>query len=74
MAETSPRPTNPWLAFAAGAVVAVAVVMVWLAWSGASRISEAVPLAIPAPRLADVPLPSLPDAPRIPDAPVPRPR
>ena len=74
MAETSPRRANPWVAFAAGALVVVLALLVWLAWSGGSRMSEDVRLTVPTPRLADAPLPDLPDAPRLPDAPIPTPR
>ena len=74
MAETSPRHAGPWVVFAAGVLVAVLGLLVWLAWSGGSRMADTVELAVPVPRLRDVPLPPLPDAPRIPDAPVPRPR
>jgi hypothetical protein len=73
MAETSPRRTSSWIALAAGALVVILAVLIWVAWSGANRMTDAVRLTVPA-RIPSVPIPTLPDAPRIPDAPVPTPR
>jgi hypothetical protein len=74
MAETSPRRVSPWVAFAAGVLVVILALLLWRAWSGVDRAADGVTLAVPAPSLPDVPVPTLPDAPRIPDAPVPTPR
>lgn len=69
------RPTNPWIAFAAGAVVMLAVLLLVFAWQGGNDATEAAKTAAEAARaVPDLAPPRLPDAPRIPDAPVPRPK
>lgn len=75
MAEARPRRRISWIAFTAGAVTMLALALVWSAWRqrhdaaealrGAAAVVEAVP---------DAPIPSIPEAPRLPDAPLPKPK
>jgi len=68
------RRASPWIAFAAGAVAMLAVLLLWYAWQGRD---DAGKLAEAAVKAADsVPVlepPRLPDAPRLPQAPKPVP-
>lgn len=73
MGETSPRRTPPWVAFLAGVVATLAVVLAWWALSLGRRAGE-VKISAPAPALGDLPRPTPPDAPRLPDGPIPKPR
>ncbi|WP_296598638.1 hypothetical protein [Phenylobacterium sp.] len=69
------RRSNPWIAFAAGAVAMLVVVLLWYACQGRD---DAGVLGAAAVKAADsVPVfrtPRLPDAPRIPDVPTPVPK
>ena len=73
MAEVSDKPTNPWIAFMAGAVAVLVVVLIALAWSRGERAAEGVKLGLRDVRALPS-LPHTPDAPRLPDAPVPKPK
>lgn len=73
MAEVSDKRTNPWIAFMAGAVAVLVVVLIFFAWSRGERAAERLRLGLrDAPALPSVP--HMPDAPRLPDAPVPKPK
>ncbi|MET0274780.1 MAG: hypothetical protein ABW360_17475 [Phenylobacterium sp.] len=67
----APRRLSPWIAFALGALVALVVVLAWMGWSRSRGAAPDLAIAVPE---AQLPIPKLPDAPRIPDAPVPTPR
>lgn len=54
-------------------LVVVAAILVWSAWTGAQKTTESLPI-LPAIERPDIPLPNLPEAPRMPDAPIPKPR
>lgn len=69
------RPTNPWIAFAAGVVAMLALGLLWWAWQGRDDAGGAAEAALRAAEgLPAITPPRLPDAPRIPDAPVPVPK
>jgi hypothetical protein len=75
MAQTTDRRTRPWIAFVAGAVATLAIVLVWLAWNrvenpGAFRADIALPRA----ELPDLPTAPPPQGPRLPKLPLPTPR
>jgi hypothetical protein len=73
MADVSNRGTNPWIAFLAGAVAVLAVVLIVFGWSRGERAAVGLRFALrDAPTLPAVP--RMPDAPRLPDAPVPHPK
>ena len=72
MAETSRR-TSPWVAFTAGAVAMLALLLAWTAWNRTRDAGDRLEVAV-GPALPHVPAPRLPEAPRLPDAPVPTPR
>ena len=76
MAEVSnsrnPR-TNPWIAFLAGAVAMLAVVLIAFAWLRGEQVADSLRFALR--EAPDLPtLPHMPDAPRLPDAPIPQPK
>jgi hypothetical protein len=74
MAEVSNQRTSPWIAFLAGAVVMLAIVLIAFAWWRGEQAAQGVTLALRnAPDLP--PLPRMPpDAPRLPGAPIPKPK
>jgi hypothetical protein len=72
MAETSPRRISPLVAFVIGVVVALLLAFAWMGWTRTQGAAHDLDIAVP--RGPDLPIPKLPDAPRIPDAPVPSPR
>ena len=73
MADVSGKRTSPWIAFIAGAVAVLVVVLIALAWSSGQRAALGVKLSLrDAPTLPS--LPNIPDAPRLPDGPVPKPK
>ena len=73
MSEVSNERTSPWIAFLAGAVVMLAIVLIAFAWVRGERAAEGLTLALrDAPDLPT--LPRMPDAPRLPDAPMPKPK
>ena len=74
MAETSPRRTSPWMAFCAGAVVMLAIVLAWWALSAGRRAVDKVTLVAPIPRPSDLTVPHLPNGPKLPNPPVPMPK
>ena len=68
MADVSKRGTNPWIAFLAGAVAVLAVVLVLFGWRGGQRLADGFALS-----LRDAPdLPTLPHTPVGPLIPTPR--
>lgn len=71
MAQTSSTPPRPWIAFAAGVVATLAVVLVWWLLSVGRNLGDDVKLVAPAPSTLPV---RLPDLPQLPDAPTPTPR
>ena len=73
MADVSKRGTNPWIAFLAGAVAVLAVVLILFGWHGGQRLADGVALSLrDAPDLPT--LPHTPEGPRIPNPPVPKPQ
>lgn len=77
MAHTSDQRGRPWIAFLAGAVAMLAIVLLWLAWTrtdgmvrGALRADIALPQAPEAPTPNAPP----PEGPHLPRAPLPVPR
>lgn len=73
MAETRRRRASPWVAFTAGAVAMLALVLAWTAWNRLSEAPRRIDVAV-GPDLPHLPAPRLPDAPRLPAAPMPAPR
>jgi hypothetical protein len=74
MAETTDHRPRPWLAFLAGAVVMLLIVLVWMAWNAAqSAVGSALRADF---RRLSVPVPTAPppEGPRLPRPPVPTPR
>ena len=73
MADVSKHETSPWIAFLAGAVAVLALMLVVFGWQGGQRFADNVMMSLRAtPGLPT--LPHMPDAPRLPDAPIPKPR
>jgi hypothetical protein len=73
MADVSKRETSPWIAFLAGAVAVLALMLIVFGWQGGQRFADGVMMSLrAAPELPN--LPRMPDAPRLPVAPVPKPR
>ena len=69
------RQTSPWVAFAAGAVAALAIALLLFAWQGRDDAGDLAKTAAAAARAAPtIEPPRLPEAPRIPDNPIPRPK
>jgi hypothetical protein len=52
MAEVSNQRTSPWIAFLAGAVVMLAIVLIAFAWWRGEQAAQGVTLAAPAPHAA----------------------
>ena len=80
MARTSERrsgsTTPSWIAFLAGAVAMLAIVLVWLAFSGARDAAGTfrADVALPKPALPSLPTTPPPEGPRLPPVPPPQPR
>ncbi|RAK60617.1 hypothetical protein DJ021_12770 [Phenylobacterium hankyongense] len=74
MAEMSSRRTSPWMAFCAGAVVMLAIVLAWWALSAGRRAADRVTLIAPIPRPSDLRVPHLPSGPKLPNPPMPVPK
>jgi hypothetical protein len=81
MAQTSdPRPNDPrprpWIAFLAGAVVMLVIVLVWMAWNATRSAITATLRADVALPQRSLPLPKTPppEGPHLPKPPVPAPR
>jgi hypothetical protein len=73
MAETARRRTSPWVAFLAGAVVMLALLLGWTAWNKTREAPRRLGVALNPP-LPHVPVPRPPDAPMIPKPPIPKPQ
>jgi hypothetical protein len=73
MAETSRRRASPWVAFTAGAVAMLALVLAWTAWHRGREAVGRLDVTV-SPDLSRLNPPRIPDAPKIPDLPVPKPR
>ncbi|HEX3699282.1 MAG TPA: hypothetical protein VHV27_01275 [Phenylobacterium sp.] len=77
MARTSEPHTNPWIAFAAGAVVMLLIVLLWAAWNRAHDAAGTLraDLALPSrSELPSLPTNPPPEGPRLPQVPSPEPR
>jgi hypothetical protein len=73
MAQASPQRTNPWIAFLAGAVAVLAVVLLAFGWQQGHRVAEGLKLTLrDAPNLPS--LPQMPEGPKLPDPPIPKPK
>ena len=73
MADVSKRGTNPWIAFLAGAVAVLAVVLILFGWQGGQWLADGIAVSLrDAPDLPT--LPRTPEGPRIPHPPVPKPQ
>jgi len=73
MADVSKRGTSPWVAFVAGAVVVLALMLALFGWQGGQRLADGVAMSLRA--APDLPaLPQMPEGPRLPNAPVPKPQ
>lgn len=77
MAHTSESRSRTWVAFLAGAVAMLAIVLLWLAWSrtdAAMRGAFRADMALP--ERPELPLPNAPppEGPRLPRAPLPIPK
>ena len=73
MAEVSKRGTSPWVAFVAGAVVVLALMLALFGWQGGQRLADGVAISLrAAPNLPTVP--QMPEGPRLPDPPIPKPQ
>jgi hypothetical protein len=79
MAETSDHRSAPrnrtWIAFVAGAVAMLAIVLVWLALTRAQEASGSLraDIALPRPPLPSLPTTPPPEGPHLPRVPVPNP-
>lgn len=72
MAEVTSRRTSPWIAFLAGAVVVLAVVLALFAWSHRGDAADGLKVTL---RTADMPnLPHMPEGPKMPDPPILKPQ
>jgi spore maturation protein SpmA len=80
MAQTSDRrpgsPARSWIAFTAGAVAMLAIVLLWLALSRAHEAAGMLRanVAMPKPALPSLPTAPPPEGPRLPPVPTPQPR
>jgi len=73
MAEASPQRPGPRVAFMAGAVAVLAVVLIALAWMRAGHATEGMKLGLrEAPSLPS--LPRNPEGPKLPNPPIPTPK
>jgi hypothetical protein len=73
MAETPPRRTSPWIAFLAGGVAVLALVLAVFGWWQTQRAAKGLTLDLrDAPSLPR--LPQTPDGPRLPPPPIPKPQ
>jgi hypothetical protein len=73
MAEVSKRGTSPWVAFLAGAIAVLALMLALFGWQGGQRAAEGVAASLRA--APDLPtVPQMPEGPRLPDPPVPKPQ
>ncbi|MDB5419283.1 MAG: hypothetical protein JWP50_2702 [Phenylobacterium sp.] len=77
MAQISEPRARPWIAFLAGAVVMLLLVLVWLAWTRSQEAISTVASGVTLPRTAALPsLPTAPppEGPHLPRPPAPTPR
>ena len=73
MADVSKRGSSPWIAFLAGAVAVLAVMLMLFGWQGGERLAEGVATSLRgAPDLRTVP--QMPEGPRLPNPPIPKPQ
>jgi hypothetical protein len=73
MAETSPRRTSPWVAFLAGGVAVLALVLAVYGWRQTHRAADTLKLNLrEAPSLPS--LPQSPTGPGLPAPPIPKPQ
>lgn len=73
MAEVSKRGTSSWVAFLAGAVAVLALVLIVFGWQGGERLADGVAMSLrDAPDLPTVP--QMPEGPRVPNPPIPKPQ
>jgi hypothetical protein len=73
MAEVSKRGPSPWVAFLAGAVAVLAVMLMVFGLQGGDRLAQDVATSVRA--APDLPtLPQMPEGPRLPDPPIPKPQ
>ncbi len=73
MAEASSRGTSPWIAFFAGAVALLAVVLIVLAWTHRRDAADGLKLTLHGtPELPS--LPHMPEGPKMPDPPLLKPQ
>ena len=73
MADVSKRGTSPWVAFLAGAVAVLALMLALFGWQGGQRLADGVATSLRS--APDLPaLPQMPEGPRLPAAPVPKPQ
>ena len=72
----TPEPrTRPWIAFLAGAVAMLAILLMWLAWSRTQDAADTIraDVALPTTGLPAVPTTPPPQGPRLPKLPLPAP-
>lgn len=72
MARTTGRRTNPWIAFIAGAVAMLLLVLVWMAWDRTREATSGLraDLAFPhGPSLPSLPTTPPPEGPKLPQLP-----
>ena len=73
MAETRRAHLPTWAALLTGALIALLLVGLWVAWSRMQGVGRELEVRI-APPVPELPAPRLPDAPRLPNAPIPVPK
>lgn len=76
MAQTSDPRSRQWAAFLAGAVVMLAIVLVWRAWSRSRETAGTLraDVALPSPELPSLPTTPPPTGPKLPQLPLPTPK
>jgi hypothetical protein len=73
MADVSKRGTSPWVAFLAGAVAVLALMLAIFGLQGGQHVAEGIAASFRA--APDLPkLPPMPEGPRVPGAPIPKPQ
>jgi hypothetical protein len=73
MAEVSKRGTSSWVAFLAGAVAVLALMLALFGWQGGQRFADGVATSLRA--APDLPVvPRMPEGPRLPNPPIPKPQ
>jgi hypothetical protein len=76
MAETTDHRPRPWLAFLAGAVVMLLIVLLWMAWRATQTAVTTLRADMVLPRSSGLPIPKTPppEGPHLPKPPVPTPK